>query len=504
MPTIQHSPRSATDWLQLAHGGKEIRARPGHEEGGIEIYGSRRSLFGKLFGFIKDPLFATQRADKRERSTAALRDFVRELTGLDEGDVQHAFQRAGLTRGTPLTRAVIGRAFAEVDRTVSAYQAEQPDNDSSPARKLLRTLGTEGANGTPRLREARIELSARTRRDIEAHNNGCMNAAMLKTLITHGQLDLGIDPHDPSLRITQKKREGAQSIGLFKIETDSRTLFVKESGGPLMELDPNDDHRRAIRPGDWAFQSYTPEGGVYTAPGGYRENRDLKTIDGTLLGSTREVRAPNGVNLVFAHAHTIFEFDARSPVVDAYGRLDRPLVRHQVSVLEAAHGEPLGDLLTQGTEQAQQEAVRAFGHAMGAMHIAFTDGEHLPTGGLRTLVHGDCHPGNVFYDAATSMITAIDLSGAAANFRRDPPDYDFPLDAPENRRVGPPGFDMLRDVKRTMEHAVFKTSAAMRQAFLESYAEGLGSHTDAEGRPYTVGRIEALLANRNLPSTALT
>ena len=439
MDRIGAAPQSRTAWRALVDDGQEVRGQ-GVSGGKVEVYTNKRGILGRVFAFIKDPLFATARAEQRKLGQKALSDFLGKESGLSPIAVHKAFERAGISENTPLTKGVIERAFAEVD-VEKAQQAKldamlKAKIDAPPDLSKLRLNQTVSVSQLPR------PMQDEMMRD----TNGRMNARALEALITSGQLNLGIDPGDPNLKVKALPISGANTHGLFQINSSKGSFIVKESGGPF--LLETDHHPEIYLDGGYEFDNTT---------GAWRNNdvkepEKLRIVANSRLGTTEQIGAFGGAKLRFANPHALFEYNMPGRMDTKPGLVE---MRHELSVLPLAPGISMAKILEDPNVSMSKklEMSRDFGAAMAAMHLEFDYGDKMPSGGLRTLIHGDFHPPNVFYDSDTRTVTAIDMAGAAGNFNNDPP-----------------GFDMLCDVKRALKGGMLALAPQeVRQAFLEGY-----------------------------------
>lgn len=157
--------------------------------------------------------------------------------------------------------------------------------------------------------------------------------------------------------------------------------------------------------------------------------------------------------------------------------------------MRAAPGRSVESILSSGTPDELEAAATALGRAVGALHRAYASDEVMPTGGLRTLIHGDVYLPNAFYDSATDTVTFIDLAGMANNFNEDPPD-----------------FDMLNDVKRALTcNTLAYDHKDLQDTFLRGYAENFEDLADVAGQPrYSPEKVRELMTDRVLEGMPLT
>lgn len=487
-------------WLAKADKGGEIRAKVA-EDGHVAVYNAKRGIFGSAVSAIKDAGGSEERAANRLRAAGEFNAFLNDRFGstiakhvvgqlkLDGGSLQAADVRRAIGLGQALEAHQLREAelepvrAAHVEREalqrVSNFgvQPLDPTRLRPQAHSLAQAVDT---------RQIPVEIS----QGIEA-NNGFSTPALVKWLIQDGRLDIGIDPDDPSLNVRPLPRTGSYTGELYAVEVQGRlTHIVKETGGPFLYGD-----NRAT-----TVVGYKAVDGVLRSPGGF-ENEKIRMVSDSIVGRNQRFEAPGGVTVGFALAPATLRYNAKGITDSMEGRPTVQQFAHEVTVLEAAPGKSISSILDSGTVAEQQAAAKALGQAIGAMHRKFADGAELPTGGLRTIVHGDLHPGNVFYDSQSGTVTLIDLAGMVNNFDQEPH-----------------GLDMLRDIKRVLTQgslasgpqfgAVPRDKVAQTQlqdAFLRGYAENFADLTDMDGQPrYSPDKVRALIANPDISAVGLT
>jgi hypothetical protein len=468
-------------WLARAGKGGEIRART-DQMGAVTVYNAKRGLVGSAVSAIKDATGSQERVANRLRAAGEFNGFLNERFGpglakrivgqlglggasLDAGDVRRAIE-LGRAMETEVLRGIQTEMREAVER-VSSFGVQRlvAGSAQAPADAPMRSLDP---------RRIPVEIG----KEMEA-NNGFSTPSLVKWLIQDGQLDLGIDPHDPTLSVRPLPRSGSYTGELFAVESQGRmTHVVKETGGPFLFGDNRPTSALA----------YQPKDGVLCSVGGF-ENAKIKAVSDSIVAADDRFDAPGGHSVSLALAPAVMRYTARGETPQGYGPVVKTQFAHELTVLRAAEGRSVASILDQGTPAEREAAATALGRAIGAMHRRFAGDEVMPTGGLRTLIHGDVHPPNAFYDAASRTVTLIDLAGMSYNFDHDPP-----------------GFDMLTDVKRALTYnSLAMEHKDLQGAFLSGYAENFADLTDKDGQPrYSPDRIRALIAEDALNGQPMT
>lgn len=469
-------------WLAKADEGGEIRAKT-EKDGRITVYNAKRGIIGSAVSAIKDAAGSEERVANRMRAAGEFNTFLNNRFG--STIAKHVAGQLQLS-GASLQAGDVRRAI-ELGQALEIHQLTYPLQLEREALDRVSSFGVQPlgpaglrpqADSAARAvdpRQIPIEIS----KGLEA-NNGFSTPALVKWLIQDGRLDIGIDPNDPSLNVRPLPRSGSYTGELFAVEVQGRTThIVKETGGPFLF----GDNRATSAVG------YAERDGVLCSAEGF-ENEKMRIVSDSPIGRSGRFAAPGGVAVSFALAPATLRYAAKGSTDLLEGPVRQKQFAHEVTVLRAAEGRSIYSILETGTDAEKQAAATALGRATGAMHRKFADGEVLPTGGLRTLIHGDLHPNNAFYDPTNEAVTLIDLAGMAHNFAHDPP-----------------GFDMLRDIKRSFTQGALAgpDAAAARDAFLSGYAENFQDLTGEDGQPrYSPDKVRALITNPALSGVALT
>jgi tRNA A-37 threonylcarbamoyl transferase component Bud32 len=468
-------------WLTHAAKGGEIRART-DGMGAITVYNAKRGLVGSAVSAIKDAGGSAERVANRLRAAGEFNRFLNDRfgPGLTKRIVGELELGGDSLRASDVGRALdLGRAMeAQALQGVQAELQQQVERVSSFGVQPLDPTGTRPPADTRARGLDPLRIPLEVSKGLEA-NNGFSTPALIKWLIQDGQLDIGIDRHDPTLNVRPLPRTGSYTGELFAVESQGRlTHVVKESGGPFLFGDN--------RP--TTGTSYTLEDGVLRSPSGY-ENDKIKVVSDSPIGRADRFDAPGGVKVSLALAPATLHYTARGKTPIEDGPVRQAQFAHEVTVMQAAKGRSVDSILASGTPAERQAAATALGRAIGAMHRQFAGDEVMPTGGLRTLIHGDVHPPNAFYDSASATLTLIDLAGMAYNFDHDPP-----------------GFDMLTDVKRAITfNSLAMEHKDLQGAFLSGYAENFTDLTDKDGQPrYSPDKIRTLIADDALKGHPMT
>jgi hypothetical protein len=337
-------------------------------------------------------------------------------------------------------------------------------------------------------------------------NQGIVTPELVQWLVSSGQLRPALDPETQNIQIELLPKSGASTMALMMVKDDGQNTFLVKECGQMLELDGLAQYAGYYQDVDsraWISYAF--------------EDQKLEYVGESPIGRMGTIDTPNGARFGLAHTEATLRY---LPELDAHV-LDRGVallgnqkVMHQLNVLRLAPGRPIADVLEASADNPALalQAAADMGSALGAFHRQTADPSLVePTGGLKVLIHGDFHPGNLFYDPDSRTLTAIDLAGAAGNFLDlNEESVEFavarPLKAPVYTDRVPPGRDMLMDLKRAMEQGShFKEGPPeLQQAFLQAYAENFKDLLDASGQPrYSLQRL-LTLAEQPILGQALT
>ena len=335
-------------------------------------------------------------------------------------------------------------------------------------------------------------LPASTRKGLQ-DSHGVLTKDLVNWLVQSGHLTPQLDPQKDRIEVEVMERSGAGTLALMMVKVNGQNAFVIKECGNTFEGDDSKPHYFGYHlgpDGHWVGQAF--------------EDEKLGLVQGSALARHSEIAVPGGGQFKLAMAAATFRSrpDFKCTTVDPVGRSHRERVEHQVNLLPAAQGKGLGEVLEGDNQETARKAAADMGAALAAFHRTHLISEApLTTGGLRTLVHGDFHPGNLFYDDQSRTVTAIDLAGAAFNFidRVETEGSEPAQFAPRD----PAGHDMLVDVKRAVEQGTHfrheAHGAALKQAFLQAYSDAFKDILGPDGQPrYTVESLSELIKQENL------
>ena len=458
-------------------------------------------------------LAGTDKAPPNPMSSAAVQTLLQgllppaELQGLAH-QVAQALQtyhdRSASPQATERAVASLGQAFERLRQPAAAAQVQVPVGSAAPRGAPGPVLAHQAMDpdqvlnlGALSLRGAPPAIKPGLDQEL-----GALTPDLMNWLIASGQLRPALDPDAHHYEVTALPRSGASTMGLMMLKVDGRNAFILKECGNRVEIDGQLQHFNYYQDadtGNWMSNAF--------------EDQKLEQVQDSALGRMGTLTAPNGARFGLGQAQATFRYrpEQRVTILTDRGERTGQAVMHQINLLHVAPGRELGEVLgeaRQSPDQARQAAAD-MGSALGAFHRRHADlARTEDTGGLRTLVHGDFHPGNLFYEPETRTLTAIDTAGAAANFREkvDDVNHDGIPRAWAYRPRNPPGHDMLMDVKRALDMSDdFKNGPPeLRKGFLQAYADNFKDLIDAQGQPrYSVDKLERLIANPKL-GAALT
>ena len=389
--------------------------------------------------------------------------------------------------------AALGEVFQRLEQ-LAAQPAVAARAVVSPAIAAHRPHadGTELNLGVANLRDlpAAINLTL-------TQSKGALTPELMNWLIQSGQVVPALDPLD-QIELQSLPRSGASNINLMMVRVNGHNAFVIKECGTLAEMPVGRNDRMEL-----SYFNYYQEPGNAIWQSNNFEDLKLQRVQDSALGRMGTLEAPNGARFGLAHTEATLRFKPPpvGTVVTETQDYSNSQVMHQLNVLRVAPGQGMAGVLEGGDLAQAEQAAKDMGSALGAFHRAHLQGGPIePTGGLRTLIHGDFHPGNLFYEPSSRILTFIDLARAAANFldqvdsgqqqaRGVPSAFSYQ----ERQR---PGHDMLMDVRRAVEQGEHFRSGPpqLKQAFLQAYAENFKDVLNAQGQPrYSAQSLDELI-----------
>lgn len=317
--------------------------------------------------------------------------------------------------------------------------------------------------------------------------------------IQSGQIDLGISNiENHQIDVKELERDGASTLGLFRVKVDGRPQFIIKECGTFYEGDFYAGYKRNAQ-------------GVWTDPEAFEDVR-LREIEAGPFGTVESLSGPEDSHFRFAHTQSTCRYETGQLVGTSESGLPEDKVRgkveHQLTVIQHAIGEPSREIFSSASvsESTKVETAKLLGHGIGALHKKFIDGEQLETGGFRTLIHGDYHPANIFVDREKKIVTAIDLAGSIGNFEEKQFDRNYRA---HTVKKDPAGWDLLRELKRAISQGALneagRSNPEVIQSFLTGYAENFTDLKDDHGKIlYTADSLAQMIANYHGESSALT
>jgi hypothetical protein len=321
--------------------------------------------------------------------------------------------------------------------------------------------------------------------------------------IQSGQIDLGIaDIARHQIDVKELERTGASTLSLFKVSKDGKPQFVVKEPGTFYEFDEAEFYA--------GYRQNAER--VWTDPMTFEDKR-LSTIEASQLGQLGSVEGPENSQFGLAHTVSTCRYETGQMVkVSQTGdpaQIVNARVEHQLTVVRHAAGEPASGVFSSPTISIEMkaQAAKLLGQGLGAFHKQTVKADPAEASGLRVLVHGDYHPGNLFMDRDNRTVTAIDLAGSIGNFETLVFDSQF---RPTTVKKDLPGWDPLRELKRAIStgelHAAGQQpDSKVIESFLEGYAENFTDYQDANGQPrFTAESLRKMINNYRGDAAALT
>jgi len=321
--------------------------------------------------------------------------------------------------------------------------------------------------------------------------------------IRSGQIKLGVaDIARRQVDVKELERTGASTLSLFKVSVDGQPQFVVKEPGTFYELDEADYYA--------GYRQNAER--VWTDPMTFEDKR-LSKIEASQLGQLGSVEGPDNSQFGLAHTVSTCRYETGQAVkVSASGdpgQIVHGKVEHQLTVVRHAAGEPASSVFSSPTIslETKAQAAKLLGQGLGAFHKKTVQTDPSEASGLRVLVHGDYHPGNLFMDRDNRTVTAIDLAGSIGNFETLVFDRQF---RPTTVKKDPSGWDPLRELKRAIStgelHAAGQLpNSKVIESFLEGYAENFKDYQDANGNPrFTAESLRTMINDYRGDSAALT